>query len=166
MSPLHLIPRQSAQRRPNPLQSTLKRTRHTQGRGRVNYPDPPNRIIQLLDLIPALEEIGHRLSLIPQVGVLRMMSGRGSSPSLWREYGKVGPARVSVGLYCCITLSSIMQTFQFQLHSHLASMRYVELHANRTILNPKQYSYPHLLIQVQSLHLVMLSMSMSVPRMS
>jgi hypothetical protein len=44
-------------------------------------------------------------------------------------------------------------------------MRYVELHANRTILIPKQYSYP-LLIRVQSLHLVMLPMSMSVPRMS
>lgn len=44
-------------------------------------------------------------------------------------------------------------------------MRYVELHANRTILNPKQYS-ALLLIQVQSTNLMVLSMSVSVPRMS
>jgi hypothetical protein len=57
-----------------------------------------------------------------------------------------------------------MQGIQFPFP--LCVMQYVELHANRTILNPKQYSYPHLLIRAKSLQLVMLAMSMSVPRMS
>jgi hypothetical protein len=94
MCPLHLTPRQ-------------------QGRGRVNCRDRPSRTIQLSDLIPAQEGIGHRLSLIPQVGVLRMMSGQVYSLNLWRAYGKVGPARVSVAFVLLYYLSSFMQTIQF-----------------------------------------------------
>jgi len=97
-------PLRLAQRRHSLWQNTSRRTRHTQDQGKVNYPDHPTQTTQVLGLIPAQEAIGHRLSLIPQVGVLRMMFGRDYSPNLWLASGKVGPARVSVALYCCIII--------------------------------------------------------------